>query len=60
MLMYLNTWSTAGGYVAEGHGTWLVKMSQQGQASESCSLTLLWPCPLLPTLATICQTAARV
>lgn len=30
MPMYLNTCSTAGGYVSEGHGTWLVKMSQRG------------------------------
>lgn len=53
MLIYLNIWSTAGGDVLEGHGTWLVKMSHQGQIFESCSLALLWSCPLLPDLITI-------
>lgn len=43
--MYFNTCSTAGGYVSEGHGTWLGKMSQQGHW-PCCGLALcflLWP-----------------
>lgn len=45
MPMYLNTCSTAGGYVSEDHGTWLVKMSQQGHwpCSGLALCFLLWP-----------------